>query len=244
MLPGRKFDLMRNPKSRAATALLSFLAAAALSAQQAPIRAEAEPTVMADGSIFDAAYYAAAVGISEAALYQHYETFGKAEGRLPCDPEAEAYFLEGEPAETILPDPVYPDDEITQRILSLKAAFPEGLPWKGGSHLYGNLQFPTCPHCLRGQLLRHCPLGTEDQRLLPCRGHHLRGAAVRDGFGRNRSHRAVIQFIRKASAPGSPGAFSYPGKRRPAEAFPGQIPYNNKCRKAGWKILLSLPFVV
>lgn len=86
MLPGRKFDLMRNPKSRAATAPLSFLAAAALSAQQAPIRAEAAPTVMADGSIFDAAYYAAAVGISEAAMYQHYETFGKAEGRLPCDP--------------------------------------------------------------------------------------------------------------------------------------------------------------
>lgn len=82
-----------------------------------------------------AAYYAAAVGISEAALYQHYETFRKAEGRLPCDPEAEAYFLEGEPAETILPDPVYTDDEITQRILSLKAAFPEVLPWKGGSHL-------------------------------------------------------------------------------------------------------------
>ena len=50
VLPGRKFDLMRNPKSRAATALLSFLAAAALSAQQAPIRAEAEPTVMADAA--------------------------------------------------------------------------------------------------------------------------------------------------------------------------------------------------
>lgn len=85
-----------------------------------------------------------AVGISEAALYQHYETFGKAEGRLPCDPEAEAYFFEGESAGTILPDPVCTDDEITQRILSLKAAFPEALPWKDGSHLCGNLQFPTC----------------------------------------------------------------------------------------------------
>lgn len=143
--------MKRNQNSRVVTALLSLLAAAAIASQQVPIRAEAAPTVMPDGGIFDAAYYAgtypdaaASVGTKEDALYRHYETCGRTEGRLPYDPEAEVYFLEGEPAGTILPDPIYTDEEVTRRILSLKSAFPEGLTWKGGTHLYDNLQFPTC----------------------------------------------------------------------------------------------------
>ena len=96
VLPGRKFDLMRNPKSRAATALLSFLAAAALSVQQAPIRAEAAPTVMADA----------------ASLMLPTTQQPLASRRLPC-------------TSTMRPSERQRD------------AFPEVLPWKGGSHLYG-----------------------------------------------------------------------------------------------------------
>lgn len=52
------------------------------------MEADAQTKVMPDGSIFDAVYYAAAYpdvvavyGTGEAALYQHYVTFGRAEGR-------------------------------------------------------------------------------------------------------------------------------------------------------------------
>lgn len=54
------------------------------------ITVNAAPKTMADGSVFDAEFYAAtypdvvkALGTSEAALYQHYVLFGKNEGRLP-----------------------------------------------------------------------------------------------------------------------------------------------------------------
>ena len=55
----------------------------------------AAPKQMPDGGTFDAEYYknnnpdvAAAVGTDEAALYQHYLNFGKAEGRLPYEGSA------------------------------------------------------------------------------------------------------------------------------------------------------------
>lgn len=51
----------------------------------------AAPKEMPDGTVFDAEYYALnnpdvveALGTSEDALYQHYVTYGKAEGRKPC----------------------------------------------------------------------------------------------------------------------------------------------------------------
>ena len=50
----------------------------------------ATPTVESDGGVFDAEYYAAnnpdvvaAVGSTEVVLYQHFENYGKNEGRLP-----------------------------------------------------------------------------------------------------------------------------------------------------------------
>jgi len=53
--------------------------------------AEAQTKVMPDGGLFDAEFYAAAypdvvavLGTSEAALYQHYVTCGRAEGRQGC----------------------------------------------------------------------------------------------------------------------------------------------------------------
>jgi hypothetical protein len=52
----------------------------------------AAPKTMADGTIFDAEYYAqanpdvvAALGTDENVLYQHYVTYGQYEGRLPYD---------------------------------------------------------------------------------------------------------------------------------------------------------------
>ena len=57
----------------------------------------AAPKTMSDGGIFDAEYYAqhnadvvAAFGTDENALYQHYLTYGKSEGRLPYDSSAAA----------------------------------------------------------------------------------------------------------------------------------------------------------
>lgn len=53
----------------------------------------AAPKTMPDGTVFDAAYYAAAnpdvakaVGTDERALYGHYVKFGKAEGRIAAQP--------------------------------------------------------------------------------------------------------------------------------------------------------------
>jgi hypothetical protein len=56
----------------------------------------AAPKTMADGSVFDADYYAennpdvvSVLGTDENALYQHYVTYGQAEGRLPYSPNAD-----------------------------------------------------------------------------------------------------------------------------------------------------------
>ena len=61
------------------------------------INAYAAPKTMADGTVFDAEYYAetypdvkAAFGNDEAALYNHYVNFGKAEGRQPVAPQAQS----------------------------------------------------------------------------------------------------------------------------------------------------------
>ena len=73
--------------------LLSVLAGAVLAAAAGSMSAQAAPAVMKDGQIFDAEYYAAhnpdvaaAVGTDAKALYQHYESAGKAEGRAAYDP--------------------------------------------------------------------------------------------------------------------------------------------------------------
>ena len=62
----------------------------------APMSVMAAPKTMPDGTLFDAEYYAAnnpdvvaAFGTSEAALYSHYQTFGRREGRLPVAPPAQ-----------------------------------------------------------------------------------------------------------------------------------------------------------
>ena len=54
----------------------------------------AQPVAMEDGTVFDAEYYArenpdvtAVLGTDAAVLYQHYVLCGKAEGRLPAEPD-------------------------------------------------------------------------------------------------------------------------------------------------------------
>lgn len=61
------------------------------------VTAYAAPEVMPDGTVFDAEYYAqmypdvvAELGTDAGALYQHYMTFGKAEGRLAAAGESSA----------------------------------------------------------------------------------------------------------------------------------------------------------
>ena len=59
------------------------------------LTAFAAPETMPDGTVFDADYYAqtypdvaAAIGTGRDALYNHYVTFGKAEGRSACASDA------------------------------------------------------------------------------------------------------------------------------------------------------------
>lgn len=82
----------------------------------APTSVYAAPKAMPDGTVFDAEYYAqnnpdvkAAFGTDESLLYQHYQMFGKKEGRLPYSPDANVAFV-----------------NIGQKILSLQSALPEG----------------------------------------------------------------------------------------------------------------------
>ena len=74
-------------KAIAAVLMMSMIAGSSLTVCAAP-------ETMADGTVFDAEYYAqtypdvaAALGTDTNALYQHYVTFGKAEGRLAYNGE-------------------------------------------------------------------------------------------------------------------------------------------------------------
>ena len=75
--------------------LKGFMAAAlAVTMVVTPVSSvKAAPETMPDGTVFDAEYYAQtypdvanAVGTDRDALYNHYVSFGKAEGRLACAP--------------------------------------------------------------------------------------------------------------------------------------------------------------
>ena len=77
-------------KAIAAALMMSMVAGSSLTVCAAP-------ETMADGTVFDAEYYAqtypdvvAAMGTDTNALYQHYVTYGKAEGRLAVNPLADS----------------------------------------------------------------------------------------------------------------------------------------------------------
>ena len=79
--------------------ILAAAAAAVIGLAAGGVTAKAAPVQMADGTTFDATFYAAAnpdvvavFGTDAAALYQHYVMFGRAEGRLavmPAVPQAQ-----------------------------------------------------------------------------------------------------------------------------------------------------------
>lgn len=73
--------------------ILASAAACAGAALLAGMPVMAAPAVMADGQVFDAAYYAEQnpdvaeqIGTDETLLYQHYTLYGQQEGRSPYDP--------------------------------------------------------------------------------------------------------------------------------------------------------------
>ncbi len=85
MLKGGSMKIIRNLVIAMASALV-FIGVSAFEVQAAPVK-------MADGTMFDAEYYAAAYpdvvanfGTSADMLYLHYALCGKAEGRLPVAP--------------------------------------------------------------------------------------------------------------------------------------------------------------
>lgn len=76
---------------------LSLLVMLAVLVFGSSMTVNAQPKTMADGTVFDAEYYAntyadvkAAFGNDEKALYNHYLQYGKAEGRLACASEKTA----------------------------------------------------------------------------------------------------------------------------------------------------------
>ena len=81
-------------RRRIASVLTAFLVMLAAVSAFAPLKANAEPELMPDGTLFDAEFYAkaypdvvAVYGTTDAAvMYKHYCQYGKKEGRLPYAP--------------------------------------------------------------------------------------------------------------------------------------------------------------
>lgn len=99
--------------------VVTMLAASVMGVMLCGMTAMAAPQTMADGGIFDAQYYAqnnpdvvAAFGTDANLLYQHYVTFGKAEGRLPYAPGTATAAASASSTAVVMPDgtvfdPVY-----------------------------------------------------------------------------------------------------------------------------------------
>lgn len=83
--------MMRNRKTMRMKKLMAVCAAAAVMAGSS-MTALAVPLTMSDGTVFDAEYYAqhnsdvvAVYGTDTAALFSHYQSYGRAEGRAPAE---------------------------------------------------------------------------------------------------------------------------------------------------------------
>lgn len=97
-----------------------------------PVTAFAQPKEMPDGEMFDAEFYAqtyqdvyAAFGNDEKALYNHYKTYGKNEGRLPYSNAKVTKSGENSAATKEQME----DAAILQKLEEFKATYPEGTPW-------------------------------------------------------------------------------------------------------------------
>ncbi len=112
--------------------LLSILSVLLLSSSMLfsnTLNANAAPAIMADGSIFDAEYYAqtnpdvvGVLGNDAAVLYNHYVSNGKAEGRAPHDPSLDVSALTSSAAYIAAVDATLRPTDSTY--LQLKTALP------------------------------------------------------------------------------------------------------------------------
>lgn len=119
-----------------------------------PAAAYAAPVTMADGTVFDAAYYAAAypdvtvvLGTDPNVLYNHYLTAGRAEGRSPVAPgtsasasihtltesgsmSAATTSASGAASAATSTTTISPrDQQVDAALAAMQAAYPEGTPW-------------------------------------------------------------------------------------------------------------------
>lgn len=113
-------------KNNFLTRIIAAVLTAVILAAVPQITSQASPKKMSDGGIFDAEYYAeqnpdvvAAVGTSEAALYNHYETVGKSEGRLPYA-SASASDTSKHSAK---------EQAVYNAMMAMQSKFPEGMTW-------------------------------------------------------------------------------------------------------------------
>lgn len=111
----------------------AVILAASMLAQNVPIYAA--PKTMADGTVFDAEYYAknnpdvvTVFGSDENMMYYHYAMCGKAEGRKPY---ADNTVVEkGSAASSAV--------STSAAILALQSVYPEGLSWTNENNRYYN----------------------------------------------------------------------------------------------------------
>lgn len=109
-----------------------------------PIAVYAAPETMPDGTLFDAAYYAAAypdvtaaLGTDPNVLYNHYRIAGKAEGRQPVAPGAAAAtsmtISNAAASAATAPAISARDRQVATAAAAMQAAYPEGTPWTTAS---------------------------------------------------------------------------------------------------------------
>lgn len=104
-----KEKMKMKKKAMAAVLMMSLAAGSSLTVCAAP-------ETKADGTVFDAEYYAqmypdvvAELGTGADAMYQHYVTFGKAEGRLAVSPDAAAQQTGNDGFDAVFYAQMYPD---------------------------------------------------------------------------------------------------------------------------------------
>lgn len=144
-------------KNNFITRIIAAVLTAVILAAVPQITSQASPKKMSDGGIFDAEYYAeqnpdvvAAVGTSKAALYNHYETVGKSEGRLPYASASGSVTSTSTSTSTTASASdtstlSAKEQAVYNAMMAMQSKFPEGMTWtnangyawKGGIYSIG-----------------------------------------------------------------------------------------------------------
>lgn len=172
--------------------LKGFMAAAlAVTMAVTPVSSvKAAPETMPDGTVFDAEYYAQtypdvanAVGTDRDALYNHYVSFGKAEGRLACAPTTTVQADQNPivpstqsknpltarttPTQALVYADLLPEVMLTDsRPVSSSCVYYDYL-YKGTSKGKSKFEYDAYGNLINGNLQNYCVIDT-DGRIVAC----------------------------------------------------------------------------